>query len=99
MVLTIRNAGTSTSAITGAAPEVSRRPAGYAKIVAATTPAAAGLGMPAKYRLSPEPAWMLKRARRIAAAVTKMKPAAQPQRPKDVRPHWYARMAGARPNE
>ena len=43
---------------------------GYAKIVDAGTVAAAGLGMPTKYRLSTEPAWMLKRASRMAAAVT-----------------------------
>src|SRR5918993_4835216 len=76
IVLTIRNAGMSTRASTGIAPIGSWNPDGYAKIVDAGTVAAAGLGMPTKYRLSTEPAWMLNRASRIAAAVTYTKPAA-----------------------
>ena len=47
------------------------------------TAAAAGLGIPTKYRLSLTIAvvlWTLKRASRIAAAVTKRKPTAHPSR-------------------
>ena len=50
--------------------------------------------MPTKYRLSTDPAWILNRARRIAAAVTYTKPAAQPQLPSAVSPHENVRMAG-----
>ena len=56
IVLTIRKAGTRTSASTGIAPIGSWNPDGYAKIVDAGTVAAAGLGMPTKYRLSTDPA-------------------------------------------
>ena len=62
-------------------------------------PAAAGLGMPTKYRLSAEAAWMLKRASRSAAAVTKRNAAAHPRRPSVLRPHANVSTAGAIPNE
>ena len=42
---------------------------------------------------------MLKRASRIAAALMKMNPAAQPILPCPFRPHSKARTAGAAPNE
>ena len=43
--------------------------------------------------------WMLKRASRMAAAVTYRKAAAQPSRPSDSRPQLNIRTAGATPNE
>ena len=56
--------------------------------------------MPTKYRLSaPDVAWMLKRASRIAAALTNMKPAAHPSRPSGCNPQLNDSTAGATPNE
>src|SRR3954468_4157443 len=52
IVLTIRNAGTSTIASAGKAVSRKCRPYGYQNTVAAMTDAAAGLGIPTKYRLS-----------------------------------------------
>src|SRR6185436_4108691 len=67
------------------------------------TDAAAGLGMPTKYRLSVDAVvvllWTLKRARRIAAAVTYKNPAAQPSRSSGHKPQVNARIAGPRPND
>ena len=42
---------------------------------------------------------MLKRASRMAAAVTNRNPAAQPSRPSGCSPHENDRMAGAIPND
>lgn len=42
---------------------------------------------------------MLKRASRIAPAVTKMNPAAHPSRPSGVSPQDTVRIAGATPND
>ncbi len=62
-------------------------------------PAAAGLGMPMKYRLSVLPAWTLNRASRNAAAATNRNAAVQPSRPSELRPQPKARIAGAMPND
>ena len=98
-MLTINSAGTMTIGRASAACQ-SCRPYGYAKTVAATTAAAAGLGMPTKYRRSPgAEVWMLNRARRMAAADTKMKPVAHPSLSKGTSPHLNASRAGATPNE
>ena len=67
--------------------------------MAAGTLAAAGLGIPTKYRLSCDPDWILNRARRTAAAATKMKPAAQPSRPSGCSAQANDMIAGATPNE
>jgi len=70
IVLTIRNPGTSTIGSASAAMRGSWSPHGYQNTVEAVTDAAAGLGKPAKYRLSVTAIpWMLKRASRMAAAV------------------------------
>ena len=70
MVLTMRIAGISTMA---SAVTVRAGPGtgyGQAKTVAAATPAADGLGMPTKYRLSScTDDWILNRASRMAADV------------------------------
>ena len=59
--------------------------------------------MPTKYRLSVDAVvvalWTLNRASRIAAAVTKRKPAAHPSRCSGQSPQVNARIAGARPND
>src|SRR5205814_8762963 len=103
IVLTIRNAGTSTIASAGNAASRSCNPYGYKYTVAAITDAAAGLGIPTKYRLSVDAmlvaVWTLKRARRIAAALTYRNPAAHPRRSSGQSPHVNARIAGPRPND
>ena len=89
-----RRTGSATNAVTG-----SVKPTGQAKTVAAGMLAAAGLGRPTKYRLSPSGACRLNRARRTAVAVNQRNATAQPRRPSGSRPQAKTSVAGAMPNE
>ena len=72
IVLTIRNAGTSTIGSAGSAARGSCSPQGYRNTVAAMTAAGGGARHADEVALvgRPSSVWMLNRASRIAAAVT-----------------------------